>query len=135
MTLTLLYSESRSNHLEVFLGKGVLKICSKCTGEHPCPSAISIKLQNSFIEITLRDGCSPVNLMHIFRTPFLKNTSGWLLLRKAQQVASAHSVINNWNVLKSSYIIAYQNCQSSIKLPIWKISTSDISILYHMSDK
>ena len=25
-------------------------------------------------------GCSPVNLLHIFRTPFLKNTSGWLLL-------------------------------------------------------
>ena len=24
--------------------------------------------------------CSPVNLLHIFRTPFTKNTSGWLLL-------------------------------------------------------
>ena len=24
----------RSRHLEVFLGKGVLKICSKLTGEH-----------------------------------------------------------------------------------------------------
>ena len=31
-------------------------------------------------QITLRDGCSPVNLLHIFRTPFLKNTSGRLLL-------------------------------------------------------
>ena len=28
----------------------------------------------------LRHGCSPVNLLHIFRTPFSKNTSGWLLL-------------------------------------------------------
>ena len=28
----------------MFLGKGVLKICSKFTGEHPCRSAISIKL-------------------------------------------------------------------------------------------
>ena len=27
-------------------------------------------------------GCSPVNLLHIFRTPFLKNTSGRLLLYK-----------------------------------------------------
>ena len=26
------------------------------------------------------DGCSPVNLLHIFSTPFIKNTSGWLLL-------------------------------------------------------
>ena len=25
-------------------------------------------------------GCSPVNLLHIFRTPFSKNTSGWLFL-------------------------------------------------------
>ena len=33
-----------------------------------------------FIEIALRHGCSPVNLPHIFRTPFLKNTSGRLLL-------------------------------------------------------
>ena len=62
------------------LGKDVLKICSKFTGEHPCRSMISIKLLSNFIEITLRHGCSPVNLLHIFRTPFLKNTSDWLLL-------------------------------------------------------
>ena len=37
-------------------------------------------LQSNFIEITLRHGCSPVNLLHIFRTPFFKTTSGWLLL-------------------------------------------------------
>ena len=43
-------------------------------------SAISIKLQNNFIEITLRHGCSPVSLLDIFRTRFLKNTFGRLLL-------------------------------------------------------
>ena len=32
------------------------------------------------IEITLRHGCSPVNLLHGFITPFYKNTSGVLLL-------------------------------------------------------
>ena len=69
----------RSSHPEVFLEKGILKICSKFTGEHPCRSVISIKLLCNFIEITLRHGCSPANLMHIFRTPFSKNTSGWLL--------------------------------------------------------
>ena len=47
---------------------------------HPCRSAISIKFQSNFIEIALRHGCSPVNLLHIFRTPFLKNISGWLPL-------------------------------------------------------
>ena len=35
---------------------------------------------NNFIEITLRHGCSPRNLLYILRTPFLKNTSGRLLL-------------------------------------------------------
>ena len=30
--------------------------------------------------IALRHGCSPVNLLHIFRAPFPRNTSGWLLL-------------------------------------------------------
>ena len=34
----------RTSFLDVFVGKGVLKICSKFTGEHPCQSVISIKL-------------------------------------------------------------------------------------------
>ena len=32
------------------------------------------------VQIALRHGCSFVNLLHIFRTPFLTNTSGRLLL-------------------------------------------------------
>ena len=63
----------RSSHSELFLGKGVLKIRRKIIGEHPCRSAISIKLQINFVEITLRHGSSPV-------TPFPRNTSGQLLL-------------------------------------------------------
>ena len=69
----------RSSPPEVFLGKDVLKICSKFPGEHPCRSVISIKLLCKFIEITLRHGCSLVNLLHISRTPFYMNTYGWLL--------------------------------------------------------
>ena len=30
--------------------------------------------------MALRHGCSPVNLLHVFRTPFYKNTYGGLLL-------------------------------------------------------
>ena len=72
----------RSNPAEVFLGKGLLKICSKFTGEHrSCSSAISVKLQSNFLEITLRHGCSPVNLLHVFRTSFRKNTFEGLLLK------------------------------------------------------
>ena len=37
-------------------------------------------MQSNFIEIALRHGCSPVSLLYIFRTPFPRNTSGWLLL-------------------------------------------------------
>ena len=65
----------------MFFRNDVLKLCSKFTGEHPCRNAISIKLQSNFIEITLRHGCSPVNLLQVFRTPFPKNTSWRLLLK------------------------------------------------------
>ena len=41
---------------------------------------ILIKLLCNFIEIPLRHGCSPVNLLHIFRIPFHKNTYGRLFL-------------------------------------------------------
>ena len=67
-------SHCRSSTPTVFLGKAVLKICSKFTGEHPCRSVITI-------EITPHHGCSPVNLReHIFRKAFPNNTSGSLLL-------------------------------------------------------
>ena len=83
----------RSSPSEVSLGKGVLNICSKFTGEHPCQSAISIKLICNFIEIALRHGCSPVNLLHIFRTSFPKNTSeGSLLIRSILNVQSEYQV-------------------------------------------
>ena len=91
----------------MFLGKGLLKLRSKIyrrtprvlsniyhrtffkkmltswscqlfTGEHPCQSVISIKLLCNFTEIILRHGCSPVNLLHIFRKSF--PTYGGLLL-------------------------------------------------------
>ena len=70
----------RGSRPQVLLVRVVLKICSKFTGEHPCQSVISIKLYSNFIEITLRPGCSRVNLLHIFGTPFPKNTPWWLLL-------------------------------------------------------
>ena len=81
----------RSSHPEMFLEKGVLKICSKFTGEHSCRSVILIKLVWNFIEITLRHGCSPVNLLHIFRTLFTKNNSGWLLLHLAEMISKTNN--------------------------------------------
>ena len=48
--------QKRNSLLEVFLGKGVRKICSKFT-EHPCQGVISMKIQSNFIEITLQHEC------------------------------------------------------------------------------
>ena len=48
------------------------------------------------IEIALRHGCSPVNLLHIFRTSFPRNTSGWLLPQ--QQNTSSHQSSHNASV-------------------------------------
>ena len=70
-----------SRHPKVFLEKDVLKISSKSIGEHLCRSVISINLLGNFIEITLRHGCSPVNLLHTFRTPFSKIISGGWFVR------------------------------------------------------
>ena len=72
-------SKIGSSHPEVFLGKGVPKTCCKFTREHPCRNAISTKLISNFIETSLQHGCSSVNLLYLFRRPFLKNTSGWML--------------------------------------------------------
>ena len=56
----------------VFLEKSFLKICTKFTEEHPHQNVILMWLQSNFIEKKLRCGCSPVNLLHIFRTLFLR---------------------------------------------------------------
>ena len=68
---------------EVFLGKVVLKICIKFTGKYLCWSTMSIKVQSNFTEIRFWQGCSPVNLLHIFRTAFYKNTYGGLPVKVA----------------------------------------------------
>ena len=66
----LLYqAETWSLSPEVFFWKVFLKIYSKFTREHPCQS-----------EITLRHGCSHLNSLYIFTTPFAKNTTRGLLL-------------------------------------------------------
>ena len=78
--LSLFSSRYRKSLPEVFLQKGGLKVCSKFTREHPYRSVISIELQSSFIGILLRNGCFPVNLLHIFRAPFSKTPPGGQLL-------------------------------------------------------
>ena len=68
----------RSSHPEVFLGKGVLKTCSKFTGEHPCRSVISIKLKI----------CCIFSEQHLLRIP-LDGCFWTFLLQKLILVSSA----------------------------------------------
>ena len=53
------------------------------TAEEATILKIYMLLQSNFIEITLWHGCSPVNLLHIFRAYFPKTTPGWPLLKSA----------------------------------------------------
>ena len=51
------------------------------------------KMLCNFIEVALQHGCSPVNLLHIFKTPFLKNTTEGLLLSLLRQIIVSLEVI------------------------------------------
>ena len=46
-----------------------------------------------YLPIALRHGCYPVNLLHIFRTPFYKNIYGGLLLFLRIKYFSVHSTV------------------------------------------
>ena len=46
----------------------------------PMPKCDFNKVASDFIEIKFRHGCSLINLLHIFKTPFSRNTSEELLL-------------------------------------------------------
>ena len=103
----------RSSHPELFLGKGVLKICSKITEDRQCWYAVLIKLLCHFIEITLQHWCSPVNSRHIFRTPFLMSTSRWL---------QSEHVLSNMK-LKPNYFVCQKRelfcCHFPFQYSIW----------------
>ena len=71
-------------------------------------------LQSNFIEIAFRHGCCPVNLLHIFRTPFVKNTSVWLLLKISKSIGilyKSRDVLSKQclNQLYFSFIHSYVN--------------------------
>ena len=94
--------DDMSSYPEVFFLKGVLKICNKFTGEHPCWNVISIKLLCNFIEITLWHGCSLVNLLHIFRTSFSKNSSEEVVQDVRYDVSSSVVFLPYFSILTLS---------------------------------
>ena len=71
------------------------------------------KLLCNFIEITFWHGCSPVNLLHICRSPFYKNSSGGLplhifksqvLLAKQNGEENLEKKSNQWGALRNSVL-------------------------------
>ena len=68
-------------HPEVFLRKGVLKICNKFTGEQQCRS----------VTIEIMD----VRVLHIFRAPFPKNIFEWLLLDTLNVIVEKQIIVNS----------------------------------------
>ena len=110
-----LCQSSRSSHPEMFLRKGVLKICSKFTGEHTSRSVISIQLLRDLTEIALRHECSPANLLHIFRTHFSKNTSGRLFLEFIEGVLEKKKI---WMNLRRSYVNRTKYFTFSLLVPL-----------------
>ena len=106
-----LLTNYRSSHQEAFLAKGILKIWSKFTGEHPSQSVISIKLLCNFIEIALQLGCSLVNLLHIFRTTLEKHVQTTLFSEKHVQTAASEITY----IMEFSHLLKKQNsCQQKV---------------------
>ena len=94
----------RNSYSEVFIKKGAFKICSKFRGKPPYRSVISINLQNNFIEITLHHGCSPVNLLNIFRTLLLKTSLDGCFWIFALMICSSYSqsvvCVTMWMIIR-----------------------------------
>ena len=67
-------------------------------------------IKSNFIEITLRHGCSPVNLLHIFRTAFVKKTSERLLLNTGVDYAGplyANDIYGKTITVKKLHMFVY----------------------------
>ena len=105
----------RRSRSEVFLVKGVLKICSKFTGEHPCRSVIS---------------------------PFTMNNSGWLLLCffivslfyvgctffKVVSSFLRATLYDTWKIYKNNFQIKWQFLQKKL---LWKLLGYQIPWAHH----
>ena len=60
----------RSSPSEVFLGKGVLKVCSKLTGEHPCrgTNKMMVFLQSKFLQACYSSGPHIMSVLKLVHT-------------------------------------------------------------------
>ena len=80
---------------------------------------------SNFIEIALRYACSPVNLLHIFRTPFPKNIFGRLLLPliKFKKCPQVIHILTFW------FIFSLRKCMLTIKMQCQEYKLPGLLIL------
>ena len=96
----------------MFCKKGVPKNSSKFTGKHLCQGLFfnEVAWSCNFIKKRLWHRCFPVNFDKFLRTPFLQNTSGWLLL---------------WLVIHYSFLTVKGGYSfSSVNLKLWSPGNS-----------
>ena len=85
------------------------------------------KVRSNFVEITLRHGCSPVNLLHIFITSFPKNTFEELDLKGFQKnirisrVSLSFVSVNFYkNIFEKPYRAQMKNGHSRFSLNLFQ---------------
>ena len=98
--------KNRSSHQRCFVRrKGALRNFAKFTGKHLCQSLFLNKVAGmrpaTLLKKKLWHRCFPVNFAKFQRTPFLHNTSGRLLLKKAL-VTLKLSKSPGWNSISSN---------------------------------
>ena len=75
--------------------------------------------------------CSPVNLLHIFRTPFPRDTSGWLLLNLVESNFGKASKILIW----ISFLIQRMQIRFKLKLlGIWNNRCIKVKFYVNLSE-
>ena len=98
----------------MFLGKGVLKVCSIFTGEHPCRSVVSINLPWKVPKVPRENGMElfPWELWEPFRTA--------VTLRKRWNDCFVLSIWKQlFTYFRITSIYVYGNNAEMLKVPIW----------------
>ena len=126
----------------MFLGKAVLKICSKFTGEQPCWSAISIKLNKVLQSFSIKffflrtplDGCFWTIIEHCFKSfvnPFFLIWINFYCYKYSsinlRQVCKCHCSITTLTRIVCIWSLTYREIRSStkkIKLVFRKVTLS-----------
>ena len=108
------FSLIRSNHQRYFIKKGVFRNFAKSPGKHLWQSlffnTVAWLRPATLLKKRLWYRCFPVNFVKFLRTPFLQNTSGWLLLFFFSQ--TEYQAKKSWalNILKKIDRSSHRRC-------------------------